>query len=813
VGARLVFSAFQPGIGWRLWSSDGTAAGTRLLQDIDPSPTADEFSYNWHHVFCVVGGKLFFNGTDPLHGSALWVTDGTASGTRLVRSAPVGAPGMEPISMTAFQGRLYYTSRTDNSTLWSSDGTDAGTRQYSALTHFDDFNTGVGGLLYRRGTTDGFSNGIWVTDGNPAHQTQLSTDLSATEFYVALGATVFMNPDAPGQYPYRPLATTTGTVASTGVLAPVSSEAPLVVGSRLFFTSAGTALWRSDGTATGTALVTTRIPAPITVGARGALALIARSTDLQRYGALWASDGTDAGTVALLSDTTIAVTAPIPATTALTTASADLALAGTAGDVVGIDHVAFAMSGATSGGGAATGTTSWTILPTVNVGVTQLTITATGTTGTTASSTVTVTRVAGGPVVAILAPTAAPTYSTATAAVTIAGTASGPATIVEVDYLLSGATTASGQASGTASWGISTLLAAGQTRVTVIARDATGITATSALTVTVSDLVPAEHPGATQPGLAYAYAEGAWTTVPDFATLAPAATGIAVQPDLTPRRRDTLYALRFTGYIAVPVDGTYTFSTTSDDGSTLAIGGTLVVDNDGKHAAQQRSGTIGLQAGLHAFAAGYFQGGGGETFSVAWAGPGFTAQAMPAAACSHALPPAGGILREYWTGVSGRTVASLTSWPAFPLAPSGTSLQTAFVAPSNWADTYGTRMRGYVTAPLSGSYTFWIAGDDQCELWLSPSTGLEQDKVLIATVPSATAPLAWDTFPQQRSATITLTAGQSYYVEALQKEAGGGDCLAVGWQLPDASFERPIPGARLVPALVGSARLQVGAGR
>ncbi len=412
---------------------------------------------------------------------------------------------------------------------------------------------------------------------------------------------------------------------------------------------------------------------------------------------------------------------------------------------------------------------------------------------------------AAGPVLAITAPTAGTTWTTSVANLTVSGTASGAAGITTVDYALSGATTGAGHATGTAAWSFAAQLAPGQTLVTVSARDGAGQLAMRALTVTYSDLVPAEHPTSVLPGLAYAYAEGTWNTVPDFATLVPAATGVVAQPDLTPRRRDTLYALRFAGYLAVPADGAYTFTTTSDDGSTLAMGGALVVDNDGKHPAQQRSGTIGLQAGLHAIAIGYLQGGGGATLAVTWKGPGFAAQAIPASAFSHAQPPAGGILREFWTGVPGRTVASLTGWPAFPLAPSGTSLQTAFVAPSNWADNYGTRMRGYVTAPQSGAYTFWIAGDDQCELWLSPVTGLEHDKALIATVPSATVPLAWNTFPQQRSATVTLIAGQTYYIEALQKEAGGGDCLAVGWQLPDATFERPIPGTRLTPVLVGSA--------
>jgi hypothetical protein len=41
--------------------------------------------------------------------------------------------------------------------------------------------------------------------------------------------------------------------------------------------------------------------------------------------------------------------------------------------------------------------------------------------------------------------------------------------------------------------------------------------------------------------------------------------------------------------------------------------------------------------------------------------------------------------------------------------------------------------------------------------------------------------------------------GQQYYIEALHKEGVGTDHMAVGWQLPNGTLERPIPGMRLIP--------------
>ncbi|WP_254448835.1 NPCBM/NEW2 domain-containing protein [Spirosoma rhododendri] len=98
------------------------------------------------------------------------------------------------------------------------------------------------------------------------------------------------------------------------------------------------------------------------------------------------------------------------------------------------------------------------------------------------------------------------------------------------------------------------------------------------------------------------------------------------------RGRDQNYGLRFTGYINVPTDGTYTFYTTSDDGTKLYIGSTEVVSNDGVHGDQEQSGSIGLKAGKHAFTVVYFQGVGGQSLSASYSGPNLGKQAIPASA-------------------------------------------------------------------------------------------------------------------------------------------------------------------------------------
>lgn len=155
-----------------------------------------------------------------------------------------------------------------------------------------------------------------------------------------------------------------------------------------------------------------------------------------------------------------------------------------------------------------------------------------------------------------------------------------------------------------------------------------------------------------------------------------------------------------------------------------------------------------------------------------------------------------GILREYWSSISGTEISALTNNPAFPCNPSGSSIETSFRAPINWSDNYGTRMRGFVTAPVTGNYVFWISGDDNCQLWLSLNEN-PLNKILIAHVTGYTDDQQWTKYPEQKSVNILLESGKRYYIEAIQKEGSSGDNLAVGWQLPDGTLERPVGNTRL----------------
>jgi len=149
---------------------------------------------------------------------------------------------------------------------------------------------------------------------------------------------------------------------------------------------------------------------------------------------------------------------------------------------------------------------------------------------------------------------------------------------------------------------------------------------------------------------------------------------------------------------------------------------------------------------------------------------------------SASLPDAGmgTILRQWWTDISGSEVSDLTSNPNYPDNPSGSERITSLEGPINSADDYGTRIRGYLHPPKNGNYTFWIASDDNSELWLS-TDGNPANISMIAEVPGYTGSREWDKYPEQKSSSVSLSAGQKYYIEVLHKEGYGNDNVAVAW--------------------------------
>lgn len=113
VNGTLYFYATTDDKGIELWKSDGTDAGTTLVKDINLKESA--FTYYSPNYLTNAGGTLYFNATDGINGNELWKSDGTAAGTMLVADIEESSNGGHPEKMTYVNGTLFFHAFLSNS--------------------------------------------------------------------------------------------------------------------------------------------------------------------------------------------------------------------------------------------------------------------------------------------------------------------------------------------------------------------------------------------------------------------------------------------------------------------------------------------------------------------------------------------------------------------------------------------------------------------------------------------------------------------------------------------------------------------------
>lgn len=343
LGSRLFFAADDGTSGSELWASDGTAAGTTRVADIDPG-----MGFSIPQDFARLGSNLFFRARPSAQGGELWKTDGTELGTVLVADIFSGPTGSIPFELTPFGGAIYFHADdgVHGRELWTSDGTAAGTAMVA------DIRSGIGSGLEifssPHGLTpvgsrllffadDGVSgNELWATDGTAAGTTQVAdlnpgANLSdpgsftgAREARVVSGGRwyfrAFDGPYAEGRQLYSSDGTPAGTgrikrlvEQRSGVVRPffgrvLESPSSAALGNRLIFAGddgvAGGEPAASDGTPVGTGLLADVNPgfdtsSPVEITSLGSKVLFRAFNGTPNDVSLWSTDGTPAGTAAL----------------------------------------------------------------------------------------------------------------------------------------------------------------------------------------------------------------------------------------------------------------------------------------------------------------------------------------------------------------------------------------------------------------------------------------------------------------------------------------------------------------------------------
>ena len=255
--------------GQELWTSDGTAAGTTQVADIDPGPGSSSPRY-----FSALDGMVVFSASDST-GTELWRTNGTAAGTRQVldTTQPGGSFPTPLAGTTAFfpaaDGSLYFGASNDlGLELWRTDGTEGGTAPVADVSVGGNSAPGwpavMDGLTYFSATTVTGGREVWRTDGTEGGTTQV-TDIdpdsanSDPAGLVVLGGALYFRADAASSSHQLWRYTPSGGATLVDAIQPggdPSMSLPVRAGDRLWFGAddgvVGTELWSSDGTEAGT---------------------------------------------------------------------------------------------------------------------------------------------------------------------------------------------------------------------------------------------------------------------------------------------------------------------------------------------------------------------------------------------------------------------------------------------------------------------------------------------------------------------------------------------------------------------------------
>ena len=325
LGGQVLFAANDGSTGVELWKSDGTISGTSLVKDINPGSTTTSGITTPNSSdptdLVTVGGVVYFAANDGTDGTQLWRSDGTAAGTVMLTDINSAGGGMSPTNLTNVNGKLFFTANdgTDGSQVWASDGTSAGTTMISSLKPTTGSAnpsqlTAVGSTLFF--TANAGSSGIqlYSADGVAAHThlvysvTNGSIGASPSDLTNVNGELYYAGYDSVhGNQLWKSDGTVTGTtmVSQIGSSSAFPANLTNVNGTVYFAANDGThgvELWKSDGTAAGTVMVddinststtASSYPADLT-DVNGVLYF--RANDGMHGTQLWTSDGTTAGT-------------------------------------------------------------------------------------------------------------------------------------------------------------------------------------------------------------------------------------------------------------------------------------------------------------------------------------------------------------------------------------------------------------------------------------------------------------------------------------------------------------------------------------
>ncbi len=303
----------------KLWSTNGTSAGTVSIRDVNQGTRFTEA-----YLGVVGGGFLYSVREMPSTNYSFYKTDGTVVGTTWIGTTNSGAV---PSRGLVYSGISYFNAYNEGtgSELWWSDGTPAGTGLFMELNTVTSPSSASGGnpIRFRMGgsyfyftgeRTDG-TYGIWRSNGTVGG-TSLIVPISPINTFRAFNADgdvlyYVLRQTSSGTYTriYR----ADGLTGSTEMLLDLGDtglfdDRAEIAGGLCYFwastSSAGSQIWRTDGTTGGTHVTKNISPAPSFNGinwfrAAGNKVFFACNDGVSGPD-LWVTDGTEAGTTLVI---------------------------------------------------------------------------------------------------------------------------------------------------------------------------------------------------------------------------------------------------------------------------------------------------------------------------------------------------------------------------------------------------------------------------------------------------------------------------------------------------------------------------------
>lgn len=268
MNGRLYFIATNVANGQEIFYTNGVYPNLTLVSDIMAGPLGSGAA----NLTVLNGSKLIFSADGGGgKGIELWQSDGTNTGTSLVKDIYAGGVSSTPESFYAFNGKVFfsaYGSAGGNQDLWVTDGTNAGTYLFKDINptggSYPKGYCEMGGKLFFEAFTDLEGDEIWVSDGTDTG-TRLLKDVktgmmgSYPQNFVAIGNKLFFTVSVPppaGSVVYESDGTTAGTnVFSRPGFNHINSNFIMPWRNKIYLNSGFTspdALWYTDGTIAGT---------------------------------------------------------------------------------------------------------------------------------------------------------------------------------------------------------------------------------------------------------------------------------------------------------------------------------------------------------------------------------------------------------------------------------------------------------------------------------------------------------------------------------------------------------------------------------